>query len=146
MSTESMRTMDIPNGSIPLFHFKSQDYKYIDAYIENMKNRGWDTVWSENRKHITFINDKGEKVRDSNITKKFNVNVSKESLEELFSGRDETYVPEPEPENIEWKCAFLGVNRDEYYELMKKYERKPEEEEIKHKRTHHIELEMGRDL
>ena len=39
MSTESMRTMDIPNGSIPLFHFKSQDYKYIDAYIENMKNR-----------------------------------------------------------------------------------------------------------
>ena len=39
MSTEAMRTMDIPNWSIPLFHFKEQDYKYVDAYIENMKNR-----------------------------------------------------------------------------------------------------------
>ncbi len=39
MSTESIRTMNVPNGGIPLFHFKDQDYKYIDAYIENMKNR-----------------------------------------------------------------------------------------------------------
>jgi peptidoglycan/xylan/chitin deacetylase (PgdA/CDA1 family) len=39
MSIEEMRTMDIPNWSIPLFHFKEQDYKYVDAYIENMKNR-----------------------------------------------------------------------------------------------------------
>ena len=39
MSTESIRNMDIPNGSIPLFHFKWDDYKYIDAYIENMKNK-----------------------------------------------------------------------------------------------------------
>jgi hypothetical protein len=39
MSTDSMKTMDISNGSIPLFHFKSDDYKYIDAYIENMKKK-----------------------------------------------------------------------------------------------------------
>lgn len=39
MSTESIRTMEVPNWGIPLFHFKEQDYKYIDAYIENMKNR-----------------------------------------------------------------------------------------------------------
>lgn len=39
MSTESIRTMDIPNGGIPLFHFKKEDYKFIDAYIENMKNK-----------------------------------------------------------------------------------------------------------
>jgi hypothetical protein len=39
MSTESMKTMDIPNWAIPLFHFKEQDYKYIDAYIKNMENK-----------------------------------------------------------------------------------------------------------
>lgn len=39
ISTESIRTMGIPNWAIPLFHFKSEDYKYIDAYIENMKNK-----------------------------------------------------------------------------------------------------------
>jgi len=39
MPAESMKTMNIPNGAIPLFHFKSEDYKYIDAYIENMKNK-----------------------------------------------------------------------------------------------------------
>ena len=39
MSAESMRTMNVPNGAIPLFHFKEQDYKYIDAYIENMKSK-----------------------------------------------------------------------------------------------------------
>jgi len=40
MSTDSIKTMDISNWSIPLFHFKSDDYKYIDAYIENMKWKG----------------------------------------------------------------------------------------------------------
>ena len=39
ISTESIKTMDIPNWSIPLFHFKEQDYKYIDAYIENLKDK-----------------------------------------------------------------------------------------------------------
>jgi hypothetical protein len=39
MSAESMRSMNIPNGAVPLFHFKEQDYKYIDAYIENMKSK-----------------------------------------------------------------------------------------------------------
>ena len=39
MSSEDIRTMNIPNWSIPLFHFKEEDYKYIDAYIENMKSK-----------------------------------------------------------------------------------------------------------
>ena len=37
MSTETVRTMNVPNGGIPLFHFKKDDYEYVDAYIENMK-------------------------------------------------------------------------------------------------------------
>lgn len=37
VATDVIRTMNIKNGDIALFHFKQDDYKYIDAYIENMK-------------------------------------------------------------------------------------------------------------
>lgn len=39
MTTSEMQNMNISNWNIPLFHFKKDDYKYIDAYIENMKKR-----------------------------------------------------------------------------------------------------------
>ena len=39
MSVYNMSNMNIQNWDIPLFHFKKDDYKYIDAYIENMKNK-----------------------------------------------------------------------------------------------------------
>ncbi len=32
-------SLDISNGDIPLFHFKESDFKYIDAYIQNVKNK-----------------------------------------------------------------------------------------------------------
>jgi len=39
LTTSEMQNMNISNWSIPLFHFKKDDYKYIDAYIENMKRK-----------------------------------------------------------------------------------------------------------
>ena len=39
MSTDAIKTMNIQNGDIALFHFKADDYGYIDAYIKNMKKR-----------------------------------------------------------------------------------------------------------
>ena len=38
-----------------------------------MYNKGWKTNCSENRKYITFINNEGKKVRNSNIEKTFNI-------------------------------------------------------------------------
>lgn len=52
--------------------------------IELMDQLGWQVIWKPNRKNITFVNDEGEKVRDSNITKTFNVEITKEALEHEF--------------------------------------------------------------
>lgn len=39
MTTSELQNMSISNWDIPLFHFKKDDYRYIDAYIENMKKK-----------------------------------------------------------------------------------------------------------
>ena len=39
MSVEWVKNIEIENWDIPLFHFKQDDYKYIDAYINNLKSR-----------------------------------------------------------------------------------------------------------
>lgn len=51
-----------------------------DEFIDMMLQAGWRVTWTDKRKHITFENDDGKKVRDSNISKTFNMNVSKEDL------------------------------------------------------------------
>lgn len=44
-----------------------------ETFIKKLYNKGWKTNWSENRKYITFINNEGKKVRNSNIEKTFNI-------------------------------------------------------------------------
>ena len=51
-----------------------------EDFIKAMADRGWSVNWQEKRKHIVFENDQGQKVRDSNISKTFNINIGKESL------------------------------------------------------------------
>lgn len=58
-----------------------------DDFIREMSERGWKTIWEDNRKNITFINTKGQKVRTSNLSKTFSVDISKESLTNEFIGR-----------------------------------------------------------
>lgn len=53
--------------------------------IQKMKEKGWEVKWKDGRKNITFIDADGNKVRDANLSKTFNVDVSKESLEKQFS-------------------------------------------------------------
>ena len=55
-----------------------------DDFIDKMYENNWKTIWDNSRKHITFINDVGKKIRDSNISKNYNVDISKESLEATF--------------------------------------------------------------
>ena len=55
-----------------------------EKFIEKMKQFGWNVNWSEKRKHITFQNQDGKKVRDSNLSKTFHLDISKEDLENEF--------------------------------------------------------------
>ena len=55
-----------------------------EKFIEKMKQFGWEVNWAEKRKHITFQNQDGKKVRDSNLSKTFHLDISKEELENEF--------------------------------------------------------------
>ena len=57
-----------------------------EKFIEKMKQFGWKVNWTEKRKHITFENQEGKKVRDSNLSKTFHLDISKEALEHEFNG------------------------------------------------------------
>ena len=57
-----------------------------EKFIEKMKQFGWNVNWTEKRKHITFQNQDGKKVRDSNLFKTFHLDISKEGLENEFNG------------------------------------------------------------
>ena len=57
-----------------------------EKFIEKMKQFGWNVNWTEKRKYITFQNQEGKKVRDSNLVKTFHLDISKEGLENEFNG------------------------------------------------------------
>lgn len=60
-----------------------------DEFIERMEDRGWHTTWTDNKKHITFQNENGDKVRDSNLEKSFHVEANKEALIHEFERQNE---------------------------------------------------------
>ncbi len=51
-----------------------------EDFISSMLQHGWETIWSDKKKHITFINQDGEKVRDTNLSKSFSLDINKEVL------------------------------------------------------------------
>ena len=60
-----------------------------DMFISGMNDKGWKVNWEDRRKHITFTNGNGNKVRDSNISKTFSMDVSKEGLLNEFKRQNE---------------------------------------------------------
>lgn len=73
-------------------------------------------IWKDSRKHITFQNAEGKKVRDSNLSKTFHLDISKEALADEFerqaAGREQTAQYEREPvDRREWEDTEL----EEYY-------------------------------
>ena len=70
-----------------------------EKFIEKMKQFGWNVNWTEKRKHITFQNQDGKKVRDSNLSKTFHLNISKEDLENEFDRNYERIRVESERTN-----------------------------------------------
>ena len=55
-----------------------------EDFMKRMKEAGWETIWLESRKHITFQNGEGNKVRASNLEKTFKEPFGKEVLEREF--------------------------------------------------------------
>ena len=55
-----------------------------EEFIRQMAERGWSVIWKDSRKHITFQNAEGKKVRDSNLSKTFHLDISKEALANEF--------------------------------------------------------------
>ena len=51
-----------------------------EEFIRGMQERGWNVQWLDKRKHIVFMDQKGRKVRDSNLSKTFSMDVRKEAL------------------------------------------------------------------
>ena len=70
-----------------------------EKFIEKMKQFGWNVNWTEKRKHITFQNQDGKKVRDSNLSKTFHLDISKEGLENEFNRNYERVRAEAERTN-----------------------------------------------
>lgn len=60
-----------------------------EEFVKGMAIRGWRTTWSDSRKNITFENEEGKKVRDSNISKTFQMDISKEGLISEFERQAE---------------------------------------------------------
>lgn len=60
-----------------------------DDFIRNMEQKGWHVIWKPTRKNITFVNAEGKKVRDRNILKTFNINVTKGELLDEFIRNNE---------------------------------------------------------
>lgn len=58
-----------------------------DEFISVMNQRGYTVNWSDTHKYIVFINAEGQKVRDRNIKKTYDIDVGKEELTTLFRER-----------------------------------------------------------
>lgn len=60
-----------------------------EEFVKGMAIRGWRNTWIDSRKNITFENEEEKKVRDSNISKTFQMEVSKEGLLHEFERQAE---------------------------------------------------------
>lgn len=83
-----------------------------EEFIRQMAERGWNVIWKDSRKHITFQNAEGKKVRDSNLSKTFHLDISKEALinefERQAAAREETAQYERKfADRREWEDAEL---------------------------------------
>ena len=81
-------------------------------FINNMKKRGWKVIWKDSRKNITFENEEGKKVRDKNLSKTFNLNITKEGLLNEFERQNKIRIRRESDDELERYCreveAIIG--------------------------------------
>jgi len=68
-----------------------------ESFVENMEYEGYEVIWTDTRKHITFVCPDGQRCRDSSL---HDETFLKENLETLFAYRQAVgfrpNTPEPE--------------------------------------------------
>lgn len=67
-------------------------------FVMQMQQHGWAVRWTDDRKHITFVDTDGHRVRDSKISKSFNMTISKDDLLEIFRQNEKTLAVRAEQE------------------------------------------------
>lgn len=82
-----------------------------EDFIERMHERGWSVTWTDNKKHITFQNENGDKVRDSNLSKTFSLDINKEALLYEFERQNEIRLARTKAERDKQRAEQL----DKYY-------------------------------
>ena len=85
-----------------------------EQFISNMKKRGWKVIWKDSRKNIAFENEEGKKVRDKNLSKTFNLNITKEGLLNEFERQNKIRIRRESDDELERYCreveAIIGGN------------------------------------
>lgn len=61
-----------------------QEAKSKEEFIAAMEHKGYSVNWQDNHKYIVFVNSDGKKVRNNNLQKTYNMQVSKDDLLQLF--------------------------------------------------------------
>ena len=83
-----------------------------EQFISNMRKRGWKVIWKDSRKNITFENEEGKKVRDKNLSKTFNLNITKEGLLNEFERQNKIRNRRESDDELERYCreveAIIG--------------------------------------
>lgn len=83
-----------------------------EQFVSNMRKRGWKVIWKDSRKNITFENEEGKKVRDKNISKTFNLNITKEGLLNEFERQSKVRIRRESDDELERYCreveAIIG--------------------------------------
>lgn len=83
-----------------------------EQFISNMRKRGWKVIWKDSRKNITFENEEGKKVRDKNLSKTFNLNITKEGLLNEFERQSKIRIRRESDDELERYCreveAIIG--------------------------------------
>lgn len=80
-----------------------------DSFISEMKSQGWKTIWQDSKKHITFMDENGRKVRDSNLEKTFHIPATKEGLAHEFERQNEEREAADRAESEEFDQYYREV-------------------------------------
>lgn len=100
----------VADCAIAVMEAKEDCYSKED-FIERMHERGWSVTWEDNKKHITFQNENGDKVRDSNLSKTFSLDINKEALLYEFDRQNEIRLARAKAERDKQRAEQL----DKYY-------------------------------
>lgn len=69
-----------------------------EAFCEMMEQEyGWKVIWKDTKKNLTFVNPDSKRVRDTNLSKSFNLDISKEALQYEFARNSGKSLPTQSP-------------------------------------------------